>query len=168
MRWGIGIVALVLVGMFLAALVPRWWAQRMGNVIDGRISLGSVLGFAAGAIGTFVAFVVARWAWSVREKRAPAVFLLVVALVLALPNLMTLWVVLGSGSAAHAGERIFDVDGPGFRGGSFVGALIGTVLFAALSYRRWQRGRERRRLDDERSERVRADRETGPGEPDRR
>lgn len=168
LRWGIVIVVLVVVGMFLAALVPRWWAQRMGNVIDGRITLGSFIGLVAGVIGTLLPFVLVRWAWSVREKQAPAIFLLVLALALALPNLMTLWVVLGRGSAAHAGERILDVDGPGLRGGTLVGAFFGTVLFVALSYRRWQRHRERRRLDDERAERVRADRETGPGELDPR
>jgi hypothetical protein len=36
--------------------------------------------------------------------------------------------VLGNGNAAHAGERILDVEGPGFRGGSLVGAVLAALV----------------------------------------
>jgi hypothetical protein len=67
--------------------------------------------------------------------------------VLAIPNLLTLGIVIGSGRAAHAGERTLDVDAPGFRGAGLAGAITAALVVAAVEYllvsRRWTR----RRLD---------------------
>ena len=69
------------------------------------------------------------------------------AIVLAGPNLLTLGIVIGSGKAAHAGERTLDVDGPGFRGATLAGAIGAAFAVAAVEYllasRRWTR----RKLD---------------------
>jgi hypothetical protein len=64
--------------------------------------------------------------------------------VLAAPNLLTLSVVLGAGNAAHAGERTFDVEAPGFRGSSLVGAVAAVlaVVMLALLLRSRRRSRE--------------------------
>jgi uncharacterized membrane protein YccC len=56
-----------------------------------------------------------------------------VAILLALPNLLTLGIVLGSGKAAHAGERTLDVDAPGFRG-----ATLGAVIAAVIAFLLWE------------------------------
>ena len=58
---------------------------------------------------------------------------------------MTLSVVFGGNSAAHAGERIMDVDAPGFRGASLVGSVVAALVFVGvvvltIQYRR--RGRQ--------------------------
>ena len=45
---------------------------------------------------------------------------------------MTLSVVFGGNSAAHAGERIMDVEAPGFRGASLVGAIIVIPVFIGV------------------------------------
>ena len=71
---------------------------------------------------------------------------------LAIPNLMTLGIVLGRGNAAHAGERILDVEAPAFRGASLAGALIALAMAAFVGYliASRERAREsdpRRRLD---------------------
>lgn len=40
-----GLGVLVLLGYLLAvALVPRWWAQLIGDQVDGRISVGTGYG----------------------------------------------------------------------------------------------------------------------------
>jgi hypothetical protein len=80
-----------------------------------------------------------------RGGRVIAGIAAVLALLSALPNLMTLSVVLGGNSAAHAGERIMDVEAPGFRGASLVGAIIAALVFVGvvvltIQYRR--RGRQ--------------------------
>lgn len=54
--------------------------------------------------------------------------MIVVALLLAMPNLLTLWIVVGVSRAASAGDRILDVNAPAFRGATLVGAIVGTVL----------------------------------------
>ncbi|MGW2401154.1 hypothetical protein ACWCYY_31820 [Kitasatospora sp. NPDC001664] len=64
--WGkrllLGTVALaVLVAAYflLAATVPRWWSQRVGDAVDGRLSTGLVIGLALGVSCTLLPLVVA-------------------------------------------------------------------------------------------------------------
>lgn len=139
---GIGVVALI-VAMILAAIIPREWAQWMGDLINGRIFFGFGLGFAIGLVCIVLPLLCIFWAWKNRERRWLAITLDVLAGITALPNLMTLWIVVGTGSASHAGERILDVDGPGFRGGSFVGALLGAALLLFLFF--WFKGAAKRK-----------------------
>ena len=80
-----------------------------------------------------------------RGGRVIAGIATLLALLFALPNLMTLSIVLGGNSAAHAGQRIMDVEAPGFRGASLVGAIIAVLVFVGvvvltMQYRR--RGRQ--------------------------
>ena len=74
------------------------------------------------------------------------------ALILAAPNLMTLGIVLGNGKGAHAGQRTLDDQAPGFRGASLIGVLIALVLAGGVQYlvtSRRNRGRELKNLRDE-------------------
>ncbi|MFE9630672.1 hypothetical protein [Streptomyces sp. NPDC006463] len=54
------------------------------------------------------------------------------AVVLALANLWTLSVVVGAGGAAHAGQRVMDVEAPWFRGATPAGAIVSVVAFAGF------------------------------------
>lgn len=135
----VGVLALLLAWWIIAATVPRWWAQRMGNLIDGRLTFGTFVGIVVGLLFTAIPLVVLWIGWRVRRgwrggawKRL-AVFT-IAALLLASPNLATLAIVFGTRGAAHAGERILDVDGPGFRGGSLVGAVLGVVAVGAVMW----------------------------------
>lgn len=128
------IVAVWLLYQFLAAFLPRWWAQTIGNAVDGSFAAGSWWGFLIGSVFTAVPVVLlALAAWPGRRPAPARVSLLVLAVVCAAPNLLTLSVALGSSNAAHAGQRIMDVDAPAFRGGSLAGALVGGVLALALT-----------------------------------
>ena len=74
------------------------------------------------------------------------------ALVLAIPNLLTLGIVVGNGSAAHAGERTLDVEAPNFRASTLAGAIVAVLVFIALQYlltsRRRARAREKGLRDE--------------------
>ncbi|MFT7598543.1 MAG: hypothetical protein ACI8TP_001466 [Acidimicrobiales bacterium] len=127
----LGVIALVLLVLAYwigGAVIPRWWAQRLGNVIDGGLLAGTVLGLAIGAIFTFLPIAALRIGWRLRGGWKRTLWFLLGATVLAGPNLATLGIVLGNGNAAHAGERILDVEGPGFRGGSLVGAVLAALV----------------------------------------
>ena len=140
--------ALISVYFILAAFLPRWWAERMGELSDRGFARGIAWGLFFGGVCTLVPLLQVLLAVLVRHKRGGRIIAgiaAVLALLFALPNLMTLSIVFGGNSAAHAGERIMDVEAPGFRGASLVGAIIATLVFVGvvvLANRYRRRGRQ--------------------------
>ena len=54
-----GIVAAVLLGGLIAsATIPRWWAQRIGEQVDGSIVTGTFVGLFYGFVFTALPFLV--------------------------------------------------------------------------------------------------------------
>ncbi|OYD68199.1 hypothetical protein [Rhodococcus sp. OK302] len=141
-------VVLVITYLILAAYLPRWWSQRIASLADGSFSGGIAWGVMFGLVCTLVPLLFFRAIWQVRKRkhaRVMQISALVLGVIFALPNLLTLSIVLGNSSAAHAGERVLDVDGPGFRGASVLGAVIGVALFIGivfLGYMYNKRGKE--------------------------
>jgi MFS family permease len=130
----VGAVLVVLAWLLAASVIPRWWAQRVGSLVDGRMTIGSFAGVVSGAAFTFLPLL-ALWAgFRFRKGWRRVLAWVLIAVVIGLPNLFLLGIVFGSGNAAHAGERILDVEGPGFRGASLVGAILGGTAFFALLY----------------------------------
>jgi hypothetical protein len=148
----VAVVAVLLAWIFGAYVVPRWWAQRLGNFVDGRLTVGSVTGLALGAVFTLVPLLV-LWA-GIRFRRSwkRALVFVLAAVLLASPVLVIGTIVWGNGNAAHAGERILDVDGPGVRGGAVVGVVIGIVAFAGILYLVVSRGANKRKAKRYRDE----------------
>lgn len=132
------LVALVLIWLAGAAYIPRWWAHRMGDAINGSLATGALLGICFGLVFTILPLGL-LWFTMRRPMRWKTRLLwLALAVVLAAPNLMTLGVAIGTGSGAHAGQRTMDVEAPMFRGATLIGTLIGAALFVVLiiAYRR--------------------------------
>ena len=156
----VGFVALVLLVLFARAFLPRWWAQRIGGQVNGHFSGGVAWGLFYGFLFTFIPVIVIRQVVRKRFNWPVRVIIIVVAVLLLAPNLLTLSVVLGDGGAAHAGQRIMDVDAPAFRGATLVGAIIGvaTAVFTlyALASRR-KRGIELKQLRAREREREAAE-----------
>jgi hypothetical protein len=140
----LGVAAVVLIVVFAGAFLPRWWSHRIGSHVDESITKGILLGVLLGFVFTFFPLLVAWLGFrSVGSLRGRVAVVLVAAL-LASPNLLTLGIVVGAGSGAHAGDRTLDVEAPGFRGATLVAAL---VAFALLAWPWWTlRSRRRRRL----------------------
>jgi hypothetical protein len=130
----VGLVVLLVAGLIASATVPRWWSHRVGDQVDGSITQGTLLGLFYGFVFTFLPVVVLvlilRWR---RTTRAVTVAV-VLAVLLALPNLMTLGIVIGRGNAAHAGDRVLDVEAPAFRGGTLAGAILAVLLVGFVAY----------------------------------
>jgi len=142
-----------------AAFFPRWWAHRVGDQVGDSLTKGTLWGLFYGFVFTFVPllllFQIRRrffsWTWRI--------VVAVVALLLAGPNWLTLSVVAGNSKAAHAGERIFDVEAPGFRAGTLSGVIAGAVLaliITGTSMQMRHRKKEVKRLRGERDELKRA------------
>jgi hypothetical protein len=148
----VGAAGLVLLGLWIgAAFIPRWWAHRIGDQVQGSIPAGITLGLVYGFLFTVLPLLVLLWAARRRRTWRTYVVLAAAAAVLALPNLFTLGIVLGSGNAAHAGERTLDVEAPGFRGGSLAGAIVAVLLLLGIAYLLGSRRRAREELDRERA-----------------
>jgi MFS family permease len=144
----VGIAALVISYLVGAAVVPRWWAQRIGNVVDGSLVAGNTLGFSIGFVFTLLPIFVLYLGWRFKKSWKRALGFMIGAFAIGAPNLMTLGIVVGSGNAAHAGERILDVDGPGFRGGSLVGAVAAVIAGLVLVWLVSSRRRNKKKASD--------------------
>lgn len=146
---GVLILAVLIVTYFLlAAFVPRWWAQQITSSVHGSFSKGILWGLFYGGLLTAISLLLlllAATAWKRRAGKFIAGATVMVAVLLTVPNLMTLSVVLGGNNAAHAGQRIMDVNAPAFRGACLVGAIIAVVPVLFVIRRRTQRHWKRRR-----------------------
>ena len=128
-------VTLLIVLAFLgAAFLPRWWAQRVGHQVNGGITLGIILGLFYGFVFTVLPTLVARFAFHKRRRWKVWGILAAATLLLAGPNLLTLGIVIGTGNAAHAGQRILDVDAPGFRNATLAGIILAALLATLAEY----------------------------------
>jgi MFS family permease len=146
-------LAVIVLAYFIGgAVLPRWWAHRIGDQVDGSMLAGIGLGLFYGFVFTFLPLWV-LWL-AVRRKRSWRfrAWVALAALVLAIPNLLTLGIVVGNGSAAHAGERTLDVEAPDFRASTLVGAVVAAVAVVAVRYllasRRRSRAREKSLRDE--------------------
>lgn len=131
-----------------SSFMPRWWAQRVGAQADGRFTAGVLWGLFYGFTFTFIPVLLL---FQVRRRflnwKAKVVVALL-AFVLAAPNWLTLAVVVANSNAAHAGERIFDVEAPGFRRASAIGVGVGGVIAIAMSGTSIAMSRKRRQVKD--------------------
>ncbi|MCW2840373.1 MAG: hypothetical protein JWR55_1856 [Aeromicrobium sp.] len=165
------VLAIVIVGiayiayLLSAAFFPRWWAQRVADQVDGSVSRGTMWGLFYGFVfSVFPLLLLAQvrrsfFSWTWRG------IVTIVAIALAAPNWLTLSVVAGNSSAAHAGERILDVDGPGFRAATLIGVIVGALLALAITaagMRLRKRRLEVKRLRGERDELRRARQDDQP------
>lgn len=160
---GVGAAAAVLVYVFATSFLPRWWAHRVGDMVDESMLAGVLIGLAFGGVLTLLALLVARIAFH-RERSWKARGLLMLgALLVASPNLTTLGIVIGNGNAAHAGERTLDVFAPGFRWATLFGAIGGLLAFVGLQYVLASRRSRRREIDRLRGELRDRDTPPAPG-----
>src|SRR4051794_27955455 len=148
----VSVVALIGLGLLLAAFLPRWWAHRVGDQANGSFTGGILLGIFYGFVFTILPLAMLRFTFHRRRAWKTWGWMFCVAVLLATPNLLTLGIVLGSGKGAHAGDRTLDVDAPGFRGASFGGALAAVVAFVLWEYLRWTRRRARAEVRELRAE----------------
>jgi ABC-type arginine/histidine transport system permease subunit len=131
----VALIVLVFLVVIAYTALPRWWAQTAGDQVGGSLSTGLVLGFMYGYFGTVLPAGVLALVYRFSRHRWLAwVIGGVTALVLAAPILLTLWIVVGTGSAAHAAERTLDVEAPWFRGGMLFGVIAAAITLLYLGY----------------------------------
>ncbi len=168
----LAVVGVLVVAYFiLSAFIPRWWAQRLAESIHGSFSKGIWWGLLLGGLCTLIPLLLLLFAGSMWRRRGGkfiAGAAAVLGVIVALPNLMTLTIVWGGNNAAHAGERILDVDAPAFRGATLVGFLLAIALFLFIAFLDVRRGWRRRQAAKSaaRTETVYAEPDTTYVDPD--
>ena len=158
-------VILVILGLIGQQVIPRWWAQRIGDQVQGSQTSGIGIGLFYGTIFTLLPLFALRLMVLRRKHWKYRLSMLVAAVFLAIPNLFTLGIVLGNLNGSHAGERTFDVKAPNFRAWSLVGAVLAAVIFLGITYLLFSRHRGKRREAELRGElkaRDAKDKETPP------
>lgn len=155
------VMAIVIVGvvyiayLMSAAFFPRWWARQVKDLGGGNMTPSVLWGAFFGFLFTFIplmlAFQIRRKALNWKFKIAT----LVVALLIAAPNLLTLAIVLGNSNAAHDASRVLSDNAPGFRWATLLAAIAGAaaaVFVAGSGITRRRRKAEVERLKGERDE----------------
>ncbi|MET9328779.1 hypothetical protein [Tsukamurella sp. NPDC003166] len=146
----IGVVLLLVIVYFVgAAFIPRWWGNTVGNWVDNSFSRGIGYGLAFGLVCTAVpVWLLAYGLKQIRNHPAVSAVCGFLAVVVAIPNLMTASIAMGISGAAHAGQRSMDVRAPGFRGATLWGSIIGAIVALAvvIAIVVWTRGREQRKI----------------------
>ncbi len=140
----VAVVVIVLSAFAASAIVPRWWSQRVADQVNGSLFAGFGLGLLYGLVFTLLPLVVLWYTFHRRRPWKLWVGGFILAMIVALPNLMTLAIVVGTGRAAHGAERTLDVEAPLFRGFGLVGALLAVVIFGFWRYQLFTRARARR------------------------
>ncbi len=148
----ITIAVLALAALLAVTWLPRWWAQRVGDVVDGRMSTGVFAGITCGVVFTAIPLLLLRRVFGRHGGVTSRVVALLLAVVFAAPTLTTLAIVVGNGDAAHAAERTLDVEAPAFRTATAAGAVFGVllvVLWWAVMAGRRRRKKQITRLEAE-------------------
>ncbi len=128
------VALLVVAGLLGASFIPRWWSHRVGAQVGGSITAGIFIGLFYGFVFTALPLLVLWRGFRRRRRWAVWAAWVAGAVVLALPNLFTLGIVLGSGKATHAAQRTLDVEAPAFRGGALAGAIVGAIVVTLFMY----------------------------------
>ena len=139
-RWGLriglgaaGLALLAALFLVLRLFMPVWWATRIANQTQGSLSGGLLLGLTYGFLFTFIPLLIA---WQARYKKVswPWKWAIIgVAILAALPNLLTLGIYLNSSGAAQKARLMIDTSATWFPSWSIGGSVAGALLFAGIA-----------------------------------
>lgn len=147
--WIVLIVVAVIAYFVLAAVLPLWWADVIRNQVGGNLGAGILVGMFYGFVFTFVPLLVAWQATHRRVSWPLKIVILVIAVALAVPNLLTLAIMNGTNEASHNAQRIIGTDATWFPTWSLVSAIAAAVVFLVLLivWTAWRRrGRKMKEL----------------------
>lgn len=141
----VALVVLTIAYFALAAILPVWWANVIRNQVQGNLGAGILVGMFYGFVFTFVPLLVA---WQATRKSVSwpwKLTILVAAVALASPNLLTAGIMFGSSQAAHNGQRILGTEATWFPLWTQISAIAAVVVFVVglILWRVWrQRGKK--------------------------
>jgi hypothetical protein len=165
-NWGVKII-LILVAVLVAvaayfilgAILPRWWSDVIAGQIRRDLGASVLVGMFYGFVFTFIPLLVA---WQATRKAVSwpwKIAIVLVAVAIATPNLLTAGIVFGSTESAHAGQRTLSVDAGFFTTWTAISAVAAVVVFIAVTilWALWRRrGKQMKVLKQAENQRIRA------------
>jgi hypothetical protein len=155
----VAVLVLVIAYFALAAILPVWWANVIRDQVRGNLGAGILLGMFYGFTFTLIPLMVA-WQATRRAVRWPwKLALVLVAVALATPNLLTAAIMISNSTAAHNGQRILGTEATWFPLWTQISAVAAVIVFTAgaLLWSNWrQRGRKVKAFKKADAERARA------------
>ncbi|WP_026542478.1 hypothetical protein [Paenarthrobacter nicotinovorans] len=165
-NWGAKII-LILVALLVAvaaffilgAILPRWWSDVIAGQIKRDLGASVLVGMFYGFVFTFIPLLVA---WQATRKAVTwpwKIVILLVAVAIATPNLLTAGIAFGATESAHAGQRTLSVDAGFFTTWTAISAVAAVVVFIAVTvlWALWRRrGKQMKALKQAENQRVKA------------
>ena len=165
------LVVLAIAYFAFAAILPVWWANVIRNQVQGNLGAGILVGMFYGFVFTFVPLLVA---WQATRKSVGwpwKLTILLAAVALASPNLLTAGIMFGNSQAAHNGQRILGTEATWFPMWTQISAIAAAAIFVVglILWRVWrQRGKKMKALkkaDAERSLAAKAAKDSAASSP---
>lgn len=153
--WVGGALALVVLVLLAVAVLPGWWAELVGGWVLGVQSRGVWLGLLLGALFTILPIGVALLAMRRPLTPGARLALVVIALLLLLPNVLTIAIAAGRSDARH----VLAIQAPGLVGATVAAIVVVVVLAVAVIGIRTRSRRTRRKLDEARVRAIEVGRE---------
>ncbi|CAM3979586.1 hypothetical protein ACXYTP_20635 [Tsukamurella ocularis] len=131
------LIAVLIVAYFaLAAYLPRKWADLLVGWVgtDGGTLKGTAFGLGIGFLCAGLPLLI-LWFAAKRASNHPKIATVIglLAVIVAVPNLMTLAVAIGTGSGASYARTKIDQNAAGFRWATLIGVIVGVVAAIALA-----------------------------------
>lgn len=125
----VGVLVLVIAYFALAAVLPVWWANVIRHQVQGNLGAGIQVGMFYGFVFTFVPLLVARQATRKAIRWPWKIGLLLLAVALAAPNLLTAAIMISNSTAAHNAQRILGTEATWFPLWTQISAVAAVALF---------------------------------------
>ena len=141
----VALLVLFIAYFALAAILPVWWANVIRDQVQGNLGAGILAGMFYGSVFTLVPLVVAWQATRKAIKWPWKIALILLAVVLATPNLLTAAIMISNSAAAHNGQRILGTEATWFPLWTQISAVAAVAVFVVglILWTNWrQRGRK--------------------------
>ncbi|WP_404290329.1 hypothetical protein [Glutamicibacter arilaitensis] len=112
--------------------MPVWWATRISSQNVGSATGGWISGFSLGFVFTLVPLLVL---WQIRYRKLSWRWrgaIAVLAIILALPNWLTLGIFWNGSDAAQKAQAILNTGATWFGGATLAGAISGATIFLII------------------------------------
>ena len=148
----LALVVLVVLGV---AVLPPWWASLIGGWVDGVQSRGVLLGLVLGIAFTLLPIGVALLALRSGIGSRTRIALIVAALLLLLPSVLTIAISLGTSDA----RSVMVIEAPGFAVSTVVGIGLTVLVTVGVIIGRSRGRRTSRQLENARGKAVQRNRD---------